>query len=182
METLVLDIGYQPISRIRWTRAAVLAIIKKRAEIVEEYPDRYINGADWQIKAPSIIRLLVHVGKRKAVKFSRHGIYARDRGRCQYCGTHVSRHSFQYEHVIPKSQGGKTCWENIVVSCMPCNQRKAGRTPAQASMRLLSTPVRPKKLPDAGEHGMAYNPGMPENWKQYLLSHAYWNAPLEEEE
>lgn len=181
METLVLDVGMRPVERIPWTDAIVRIVIKKKARVIEEYPDRYINTVNWSVKMPSVIMLLRPIAKAKAVKFSRHAIYARDRGRCQYCGEKVRRSEMQYEHVIPRAQGGRTCWENIVVSCMSCNQHKAGRTPAQASMCLLSTPVRPKKLSLVDHGGIAYSPGMPEEWKSYLRSHAYWNTALDEE-
>ena len=181
METLVLDIGYRPHSRIHWTAAITKVLIDKTVEIVEEYPDRYINTVNWKVKMPSVIRLLVPIKHSKAVKFSRHGIFARDKERCQYCGSKVSRREFQYEHVIPRKLGGRTCWENIVVSCMPCNQRKGGRTPEQAGMKLLSKPVRPKSLPSAGEPGLTYHKGMPDAWRTYLRDHAYWNAALDED-
>ena len=180
METLVLDVGYRPHSRIPWQEAIIKVLIDKTVEVIEEYPDRYIHSATWEWKMPSVVRLIMPVKKEKAVKFSRHGIYARDKGKCQYCGSRVNKKEMQYEHVIPRSQGGKTCWENIVVACMPCNQKKGGRTPEQAKMRLLSTPVRPKKLPDMGDFGLSYHPGMPESWKTYLRDHAYWNVALEE--
>lgn len=181
MDTLVLDIAYRPHSRIPWEEAIIKVLIDKTVEVIEEYPDRYINTVSWSVKMPSVIRLIMPIKKEKAVKFSRHGIYARDKGRCQYCGHKVAKREMQYEHVIPRAQGGKTCWENIVVACMDCNQKKAGRTPSQAGMRLLSTPVKPKKLPDMGDQSMFYTPGMPKEWRAYLLDHAYWNVALEEE-
>lgn len=181
METLVLDVAYRPHSRIPWQEAIIKVLVDRTVEVVENYPDRYINTVSWKIEMPSVVRLVMPVKKEKAIKFSRHGIYARDKGKCQYCGNRVSKKEMQYEHVIPRAQGGKTCWENIVVACMSCNQRKAGRTPAQAGMRLLSTPVKPKRLPDMGDYGMTYNQGMPEAWKTYLRSHAYWNVALEED-
>jgi len=170
----------RPIDRIPWTEAITKVIADKKARVVEEYPDRYINTVNWSVKMPSVIALIIPVKKQKAVKFSRHGIYARDKGRCQYCGDKVVKKEMQYEHVIPRAQGGKTCWENIVVSCMDCNQRKADRTPRQAGMRLLSTPIKPRSLPDMGDPELSYHPGMPEAWKSYLRDYAYWNVALEE--
>jgi 5-methylcytosine-specific restriction endonuclease McrA len=124
--------------------------------------------------------LLKPVRRTKAVKFSRHAIYTRDKGRCQYCGVAVSKKEMQYEHVLPRALGGTTRWENIVVSCHSCNQRKADKTVAQAGMRLLSVPVRPKSLPNTSDAGMCYSPEMPESWKAYLRDYAYWNVALEE--
>lgn len=182
MEVLVLDVGYRPISRAPWTEAIVKVLIDRSAEIVETYPDRYINTVSWSVKMPSVVRLVKPVKRSRAIKFSRHGIYARDRGRCQYCGSRVLKREMQYEHVIPRSQGGKTCWENIVVACMPCNQRKAGRTPEQAGMRLLTTPVKPRSLPETFDPAMVFHKGMPEAWRTYLRDRVYWNAALEEDE
>lgn len=179
MEVLVLDVAYQPHSRIPWTEAIVKIIVDKTVEVVEEYPDDYIRTVNWRVNMPSVVRLLKPVAKKRAVKFSRHGIYARDRGRCQYCGRVVPRSEFQYEHVVPRAQGGRTCWENIVVSCLDCNQEKGDRTPAQAGMRLLSVPVRPKSLP-ATDSGITYQKGMPEAWRSYLRDRVYWDAALDE--
>jgi 5-methylcytosine-specific restriction endonuclease McrA len=181
VETLVLDVGYRPHSRIPWQEAIIKVLVDKTVQVVEEYPDKYINTVNWAVKMPSVVRLVMPVKKNKAIKFSRHGIYSRDKGKCQYCGSRVSKKEMQYEHVVPRAQGGKTCWENIVVACMTCNQRKAGRTPQQAGMKLLSMPVRPKSLPDMGDFGMTYQAGMPEAWANYLRSHAYWNVALEED-
>lgn len=179
MDTLVLDIGYRPHSRLSWQDAIIKVLVDRTVEIVNEYPDRFISTVNWTIKMPSVIRLLKPVRREKAVKFSRHSIYARDKGRCQYCGVKVRRNEMQYEHVIPRAQGGKTCWENIVTACMSCNQKKGGRTPQQAGMKLLTMPVKPKSLPHQEDFGMVYTKGMPEAWKTYLRSAVYWNAELE---
>jgi hypothetical protein len=82
------------------------------------------------------------------------------------CGNRFSRRQLNYDHVVPRKQGGKTVWENIVSSCYPCNSRKAGRTPEQAGMRLLKRPYRPKELPlTAPAFPIAK---APEEWKFYL--------------
>ena len=72
---------------------------------------------------PSIVRFLKPTPRKKAIKFSRQNVYVRDRGRCQYCGTKVACDDFTYEHVIPRALGGRTCWENIVVACVPTSTR-----------------------------------------------------------
>lgn len=176
-QVLVLDVGYQAVQRTEW-QTAIVWILDRVAEVVAEDPDKYIRTVNWSVKMPSVVRLIKPINRKRAIKFSRHNIYSRDKGRCQYCSTHVSRDRFTYDHVKPRSQGGKTEWGNVVVACVPCNQRKAGRTPEQASMRLLSMPVRPKSLPNARRE-IAFTPGMPEAWGVYLRDQGYWNVELE---
>lgn len=180
METLVLDIGYTPVARVSWQRAITL-LWERKVEVVEEYEDRTVRSVTLEFRVPAVIRFLRAIcGKRKAIKFSRENVYRRDTGRCQYCSTSVPRHDFTYDHVVPRAQGGHTVWENVVVCCTPCNRRKGGRTPGQAGMRLVHTPVRPKSLPDVVRLTFTWRKGMPEPWKQWLQSLAYWNTELED--
>ena len=134
MQTLVLDIGYQPVRRVPW-ETAIVWVLENVVQVIDEYPDRYIRTPSWSVRMPSIVRFVRALPRKRAIKFSRHNVYARDRGRCQYCGRKIARDEFTYEHVVPRVLGGKTSWDNVVVACVRCNQRKAGRTPAQAGMR-----------------------------------------------
>jgi 5-methylcytosine-specific restriction endonuclease McrA len=177
MQTLVLNVGYQPVARVPWERAIVWTL-ERIVEVVDEYPDQYIRTPSWSVRMPSIVRFLKATPRTKAIKFSRHNVYVRDRGRCQYCGAKVKRDDFTYEHVTPRVLGGRTCWENIVVACVACNQKKAGRTPQQAGMRLLSTPVRPKKLPDVARE-IRFTRDMPESWRSWLRNAVYWDGELD---
>lgn len=179
MQTLVLDVGYQPMQVVSW-QTAIVWVLDKIVEVVDEHPENYINTVNWSVKMPSIVRFIKPISKKRAVKFSRYNLYARDRGRCQYCNTRIARDRFTYEHVVPRAQGGKTCWENVVVACVGCNQRKAGRTPTQAGMRLLSSPVKPKKLPDTRRQ-IEFSKGMPASWRQWLRDAAYWDVALEQD-
>jgi hypothetical protein len=83
---------------------------------------------------------------------------------------------------VPRAHGGRTSWENVVVACVRCNQRKGGRTPAQAGMALATPPVRPKRLPDVARFPMAYRKGMPESWRDFLRNAVYWDGELEHDE
>ncbi len=180
MDTLVLSSGYEPVARVHWQRAVAL-LFQGKVEVVEEYDDKEIRAVTFTIKMPSVVRFLRAIrGKKKAVKFSRQNVYARDGGRCQYCTLQVARFEATYDHVVPRSRGGKTTWENIVIACVPCNQKKGGRTPAQASMKLRTQPVRPKKLPEVLTFTFTFQPGMPDSWRAWLRDVAYWNAELEE--
>jgi len=114
---------------------------------------------------------------RVKVRFSRLNIYARDDDTCQYCGQRRPRHGLNLDHVVPRSQGGRTTWENVVCCCYECNLRKGGRTPAQAGMQLERAPVRPIWSFRAPGGNIRYR-----EWLPYLslADASYWNVELEE--
>lgn len=181
LSVLALDASYIPIARLPWQRALTLYFLGK-VEIVEEYEDKEIRSVSFVLKLPSVVRFIRALrGRKHVVKFSRESIYVRDRGRCQFCNTSVPRATFTYDHVVPRAQGGKTEWTNIVISCMPCNQRKGNRTPGQAGMKLLSLPVKPKKLADQTVFTLRWRVGDPPTWRDWLASHSYWNGELDSE-
>lgn len=177
--TLILSPSYQPVCTVPWQRAITLLFMGK-VEVVESYEDREIRSITFSLKMPSIVRFLRAIrSKKKAIKFSRENVYARDNGRCQYCQNQVPRHESTYDHVVPRAQGGQTSWENVVIACVPCNQKKGGRTPIQANMHLRKQPIRPKKLPDM-RVTIFWRKGMPDSWRQFCTDFAYWNGELDE--
>jgi len=180
MDTLVLTNTYMPISRVSWQKA-ITWVISGRAAVVEEYEDRTIRSPSQVFPMPSIVRFVHKVTGifRKGVKFNRKNVWLRDKGTCQYCGTKVSMAEFTFDHVIPQAAGGRTRWENIVVSCMECNQRKKDRTPEQARMKLRSKPVKPKSLPGVSFPVLSWTEGMPPTWQDYLGTVQYWDGALE---
>lgn len=181
METLVLNASFEPVARITWQRAISLLFLGK-VEVVEEYEDRTVRSVSFEFKVPSVVRFIRMLTRRRTVvRFSRENVYARDHGRCQYCQRKVTRAEGTYDHVLPRTQGGRTCWENIVIACVPCNQRKGGRTPQQAGMRLACDPVRPKHLPDSLRVTLQFQKGMPNSWKNWLRDMTYWHGSLEED-
>ena len=123
---------------------------RELSELKAEFePDEYdwIHTVRFQMAVPRIIRLLGYDKlPRQDVKFNRRNIFARDCNRCQYCGKKFPTTELSLDHVIPKSQGGKSTWENIVCCCIKCNVKKGGRTPEQASMHLITKPVKPQAL------------------------------------
>lgn len=171
-KTLLLNVTYEPLRIISWKKAITLLTLGK-VEVIEEY-DREIHSVSFAIQLPSVVRLLHLVKWRKdTVKFSRQNIYLRDQGMCQYCGKHLPQKEITYDHIIPKSQGGITCWENVVVCCMHCNRKKGGKTPQQAGMKLLNVPKKPR-----WHHALRITIGLkhtPESWRDYL----YWNVKLD---
>jgi 5-methylcytosine-specific restriction endonuclease McrA len=181
METLVLNASWQPVTRIPWQRAITLLFLGK-VEVVEEYEDKTIRSVTFEVKMPSVVRFLRMLKRRKPViRFSRENVFARDHGQCQYCGKKVTRPEATYDHVLPRSQGGGTHWDNIVIACVPCNQRKGGRTPDQARMKLKVVPVKPTKLPDTLRLTLAFQKGMPSTWANWLRDMTYWHGSLEED-
>lgn len=180
MHTLVLDRAFSPVGRVSWTRALTLLCLGK-VEVLEEYDDWTVRSVALEIKVPSVIRFLEAVlRRRRVVRFSRENVFARDGGRCQYCGARVSRREATYDHVVPRAQGGRTTWENIAIACLPCNQRKGGRTPDQAGLRLRTRPTRPTRLPDTIRVVVGFEKGVPASWRSWLRDYAYWNGELEE--
>jgi 5-methylcytosine-specific restriction endonuclease McrA len=140
-------------------------------------PDEYdwIHTVRFQIAVPRIIRLLAYEKlPRQDVKFNRRNIYARDSSRCQYCGKKFPSTELSLDHVVPRSQGGKASWENIVCCCVRCNVKKGGRTPEQASMHLITRPVKPRRSPVINIRlaDQRYR-----SWKQFLET-AYWTVEL----
>ncbi len=179
MDTLVLSHAYVPVARVAWQRAVTL-LWEGKVEVIEEYENRFVRSVTLEFKVPSVIRFLRKIRDRKrAVKFSRENVYARDKGSCQYCSSRVPRAEATYDHVTPRSQGGQTTWENVVIACTPCNQRKGGRTPEQAGMHLRVQPVKPKSLPDTLRLTFLFDKNAPPSWRQFFASYAYWNTELE---
>lgn len=173
--TLILNASYEPLGTVGW-ETAVSMLYGGKAVVVEEY-DEVVRSAYLTMRIPAVIRLNGYVTKPvKALKFSRVNVYARDGFRCQYCGVKCKTSELTYDHVIPRSRGGTTVWDNIVSCCYGCNSKKGGRTPEQARMKLLKKPTRPRAVPKV-EFEFTGKP-IPEQWRDY----AYWNAALESEE
>ena len=113
-----------------------------------------VGMVDRAIRIPRVI-LLVRYDRvpRRQVRFSRVNIYARDKSTCQYCGKRLPRQQLNLDHVIPRSRGGTSRWDNVVCSCVACNRRKGGRTPQEARMQLLQKPYKPTWTPFVQEDG-----------------------------
>lgn len=146
-----------------------------RADMIREEHDDWVRTASIEIQAPRVIRLLdFDKVPRQTVKFNRRNIFARDNNQCQYCGKKFSTSELSLDHVIPRSQGGGTTWENIVCACVDCNVRKGGRTPRQANMTLIRKPEKPRRSPVLN---MKLSQKKYESWQSFLES-AYWSVEL----
>jgi 5-methylcytosine-specific restriction endonuclease McrA len=162
---LVLNASYEPINVCTVRRAAVL-ILKERAEILESH-ERELHSESLTIPRPAVIRLTTYVRIPRDAhsrKITRRAIFARDRWTCQYCGS--PRASLTVDHVIPRSKGGMSSWDNIVTCCAPCNRRKADRLPKQAGMHPREKPRAPG--PSIFVHVAVTR--VPDVWQQYLAA------------
>ena len=158
---LVLNLNYVPIN-VCTVRRAVVLVVKGKAELLENHRNQ-IRTVDRRMDAPSIIRLSYLV-KRPFLprKMSKKEIFLRDRYTCQYCSKKAQ--DLTLDHVVPRRQHGPHTWENVVTACTRCNLRKAGRTPAEAKMRLATVP----RAPDPNPYLILQNRVILEEWQPYL--------------
>ncbi len=141
---LVLNASYEPLNIVSVKRAIVL-LLKEKAELVEAAKAQ-VRAERIMIDWPLVIRLVAYVPlpRRLPLPLSRRTVLARDMYTCQYCGSQPGRADLTVDHVLPRSRGGATTWDNVAAACGPCNRRKGNRTPEEAGMRLRSLPSRPR--------------------------------------
>jgi 5-methylcytosine-specific restriction endonuclease McrA len=164
MRTLLLDNAYLPVKVIHWHKAMVL-FLSGRAELVESYDNREVRSTYLVFKLPKVIRLFTQFRNRQIVKFSRENVFYRDRFQCQYCAQTFVRSELTLDHVIPRSKGGTTSWDNVVSCCKSCNNKKGDKLPQHFAMKLIKKPICPKWTPWIQ---IRLQKGDPEEWKIYL--------------
>jgi len=141
-----------------------------RADYKQPHED-WIRAVGFEIQVPRVIRLLRFDRLPKQhLHLNRRNVLARDEHTCQYCGRHYPTHQLSLDHVIPRSRGGETTWENVVCACLSCNIQKGGRTPHEARMKLVRRPTRPKHNPLLA---MKLNNPKYEIWRTWLDG-VYW--------
>jgi 5-methylcytosine-specific restriction endonuclease McrA len=161
---LVLNASYEPLN-VCTVRRAVVLVLKEKAELIET-GSRQLHSESLTFPHPVVIRLVTYVrvpregGRRK---ITRRAVFARDSWTCQYCGrtSHLT-----VDHVVPRSRGGTSIWENIVTSCAPCNRRKGNRTPHEVDMH----PQRAPRAPGPTVFIRVAMPAVPPAWQQYLVT------------
>ena len=191
---LVLNKFFMPVSVTSLKRAFILLYGGSAKAVSEDYEtydfnswsevataseDDCVRTVSHIIKAPRVIILLRYEGYyKKQPKFNRINIFRRDGGYCQYCGNSFPKQELTIDHVIPKSRGGTSIWENVVCCCGKCNRKKGGRTPEQARMKLLNKPVKPKWGPYSNVFIKAVQY---KEWEPFLnfVDVSYWNVELE---
>jgi len=166
-------LSIQPMSVWNW-QDAVHAVVKDRVSVLAEY-DRMIRSQRLELRLPKVIVLREYVSLETPAALTRFNLLLRDGHRCQYCGEPFAEIDLTFDHVLPRSRGGVTSFENCVAACEACNGRKKNRTPAEAGMPLLRPPHHPTKG-ELNRCGMAT-----EAWKRLhdeFLSALYWDAEL----
>lgn len=134
--------------------------------------EKGMRGVNAILRIPRVIQLSRYDKMPvQKVHYNRRTIYKRDGNQCQYCGCRPGTKELSMDHVLPRAQGGKTTWTNIVVACTSCNARKADRTPEQAGMKLLKQPMKPKYNLYVGDLRV-------KDWESFLGA-LYWNTELE---
>lgn len=177
--TLILNADYRPLSyfplsTIGWEEA-VRDVFLGRFAVVDEY-DLVVHSPSTAIRLPSVVALKEYVAIQKRPAFCRANVFLRDDFRCQYCGGRFPSHDLSFDHVIPRSRGGPVGFKNIVSACLPCNTRKANRTPEECGMKLIRAPEVPSgsSLYEAGRRAPTRE--VNEAWNEYL----YWTVELDQ--
>ena len=163
-------LSYYPLSLWSWQNA-IKAAFMDRVEIVAEY-DYEVHSPSVSLKIPSVVVLKDYVKPRKRVAFTRFNVFLRDEFRCQYCG---KKGELTFDHIVPRSSGGITSWENVVAACAPCNMRKGSKSLQRAGMSLRK-PTRTPEAEQLGNIGRKFPPNhLHDSWLDFL----YWDAELD---
>jgi 5-methylcytosine-specific restriction endonuclease McrA len=163
-------LSYYPLSLWSW-QDAIKAVFLDRVNIVSEY-ETTVRSPSFHMRLPSVVSLKTFIKPVRQPAFTRFNVFLRDRFACQYCGSHSD---LTFDHVIPRSKGGMTTWENVVAACSPCNLRKADRMAAEVGMIPRNTPFQPQ-IADLHRNGRLFPPNyLHESWMDYL----YWDSELE---
>jgi len=175
---LVLNADYRPLSYFplsTWSwQETIKAIFLDRVDVVSHY-DRVIRSPSAAHRLPSVVALKQYVPQNRRPPFTRFNVFLRDRFTCQYCATPFVAHELTFDHLVPRSRGGRTSWDNVVTACTRCNLAKGDRLPRECNMHPLHRPCMPNTY-ELQERGRGYPPNfLHESWRDFL----YWDAELE---
>ena len=163
-------LSYYPLSLWCW-QESVKAVFLDRVNIVSEY-DRFVRSPSLEMRLPSVVSLKTYVKPALYPAFTRFNVFLRDRFTCQYCS---SKEDLTFDHLIPRSQGGQTRWDNVVAACAPCNLEKGGAMPDVVGMHPTQLPYRPTVF-ELHRNGRLFPPNyLHQSWLDYL----YWDIELE---
>ena len=178
---LVLNADYRPLSYFPlsvWSwQDAVKAVFRDTVTILSEY-DRTVRSPSHEFKLPSVIVLKDYVAAARKPAFTRYNVFLRDEWRCQYCSRKARTSELTFDHVIPKSRGGKTSWPNIVTACRTCNIAKGHKLPGECRMYPVMEPRQPTVF-ELQDKGRKFPPNfLHKSWGDFL----YWDSELEQED
>lgn len=163
-------LSYYPLSLWSW-QDAIKAVFLDRVNIVAEY-DTAVHSPSFAMQLPSVVSLKSYIRPSRNPAFTRFNVFLRDRFECQYC---ASPNELTFDHIIPRSKGGQTVWENVCAACSPCNLRKANKLPREAKMWPSQKPYIPT-VEDLHRNGRRFPPNyLHDSWMDFL----YWDSELE---
>ncbi len=166
-------LNYFPLSLWSWQNA-IKAVFLDRVNVLDEY-ERTVSSPSWEMALPSVISLkrYVHLARRPA--FTRFNVFLRDRFSCQYCGVSQPTQDLTFDHLLPRSRGGRTEWSNVVTACAACNLRKGNKLLGEVHMSVRKTPAQPTNQ-QLQRVGRGFPPNyLHESWHDFL----YWDSELE---
>ena len=166
-------LSYFPLSLWAW-QDTIKAVFLERVNVVSQY-DTVVHSPNLEINLPSVISLKKFAPMNRSPAFTRFNVFLRDQFTCQYCGISQSANDLTFDHVVPRSKGGRTTWYNVTAACSTCNLKKGNRTLRRAGMVLRKMPRQPSahQLQDAGR---AFPPNyLHESWRDFL----YWDSKLD---
>ncbi len=165
-------LSYFPLSLWSW-QDTLKAVFLDRVDVVAEY-ETEVSSPTRRIRLPSVVSLKTYVNHARKPAFTRFNVFLRDGFTCQYCGD-AERENLTFDHVIPRSRGGKTTWANIVAACSPCNLRKGNKMPNDVGMLPRQQPYQPNMF-ELNDKGRAFPPNyLHHTWQDFL----YWDTELE---
>lgn len=163
-------LSYYPLSLWSW-QDSIKAIFLDRVNVLSSY-DKMVHSPSFEMRLPSVVCLKTYIKPARNPAFTRFNVFLRDRFTCQYCG---SRDDLTFDHLIPRSKGGMTTWENVVTACSPCNLQKGGMYAHECGMQPYQFPFQPS-INDLHQNGRLFPPNhLHESWLDYL----YWDTELE---
>ncbi|KZD11006.1 HNH endonuclease [Oceanibaculum pacificum] len=167
-------LSYFPLSLWNW-QDTVKAVFLDRVNILAHY-DQAVRSPNFEMQLPSVISLKQYVPAARRPAFTRFNVFLRDHFSCQYCGDPFPTPELTFDHVIPRSRGGRTNWENVVTACGACNLEKGNRLPREVGMFPLVEPHQPTSF-ELQDNGRSFPPNhLHKSWQDYL----YWDSELEE--
>lgn len=174
---LILNADYRPLSYFPlslWSwQEAVKAVFRDSVVVLSEY-ERVVRSTSREIKLPSVLALKEYIPMARKPAFTRFNVFLRDEFTCQYCSDGFKTNDLTFDHLIPRSRGGRTSWDNIVTACRDCNTIKGNKMPDQCNMFPVNNPRQPT-IYELQEHGRKFPPNfLHESWGDFL----YWDTEL----